>query len=249
MKKIVNVLIIIILALSVKFKIVNAKENSTIQNQIIIKEVEMDLTGDGKVENVILTGSQKEGSPLYENIKITVSDNKTGLTLFSITPTTNIGYEPTIMLGDFTGNGLPELFYGASNSSFDCGYYYLYAFTDKVLTLYDYERDFCSCKVVFKDWYNVEVFNSESSYNIDISRKEYINSIYNEGKLIKDINGEVSNVTRVSPFFDSDTERYFLSVARKITGVNSLDVIGYMVENYRYNENQTFIKQSYLLVV
>ncbi len=249
MKKFVFLLIIFLLSFNVKFFRVNAQENLTLQNQIIIKEVEVDLTGDKKVENVILSGSQKEGSPLYENIKITVSDNKTGLTLFSITPTTNFGYEPTIMLGDFTGDGLPELFYGASNASCDLGYYYLYSFIDKVSTLYDYESDFCLYKAVFRDWYNLEIFNSVNSYKIDISKKDYLHSIYKEGQLINSLNGEISKVSKVSPYYDADKEIYMLSVARRITGLYPLDVIGYLVENYSYEGSEASIKESCLVVI
>ncbi len=249
MKKFVFLLILLLLTFNVKFYKAKAVENLALQNQIIIKDLEVDLTGDKKVENVILSGSQKEGSPLYENIKITVSDNKTGLTLFSITPTTNFGFEPTIFLGDFTGDGLPELFYGASNGSCDLGYYYLYSFNDKALTLYDYESDLCLYKAVFRDWYNLEIYNNVNSYKIDISKKDYLHSIYKEGQLIKSVNGEISKVSRVSPYYDSSKEIYMLSVVRKITGLYPLDVIGYLVENYSYEGNENVIKESCLVVI
>ncbi|MBO5888838.1 MAG: hypothetical protein J6Q58_01715 [Clostridia bacterium] len=249
MKKFIVLLAFIFLTTSVKFFSVSAKENFAIQSQIIIKDIEADLTGDGKVEKVILTGSQKESSPLYENIKITVSDNKTGVTLFSITPTTNIGYEPTIMLGDFTLDGLPELFYGALDSTCEFGYYYLYAFSDSVITLYDYESDFCSCKAVYRDWYNVEVSTNENTYNIDISNKDYIGYVYSGGKLKKEMFADISKGCKVSPYYDVEKQIYTLLVARKITGIDRQDLIGYLVDNYSFNENQTMIKKSYFIFV
>jgi hypothetical protein len=248
MKKLLILSLISFTICTFNFKIANAQTNLDINSQII-KSLETDLTGDGKTENIILSGVSLNNSPLYENIKITISDNKTGATLFSIIPTTNIGYEPTIMLGDFTGDGLCELFY-ASSTNDKVGCYYLYAFNEDYLVLYDYESDITNCVATYEDWYKLKVYNEDNSYIVDLSNNsKELNSIYNDGKVIDNINAKISNAVKVFPYYDYSLNKYSLLVIRNITTKNSGVVLCNLVEslNFVSGEN-SLLKNSRVIV-
>ncbi len=238
MKKFSLLLFAVLLFSSVKTVKVSAFEKAPESNQAIIQTLEVDLTGDGKAESVILSGHKSEGSPFYENIKITVSDIKTGATLYSVTPTTNFGYSPTLTAGDFTGDGISELFYGAtSGGSGGFGYFYLYSFNGKLRTLFDYERDFSPFKAKYVDYYKVKVFDDGKVFYIDISSKDmdYLQSIYNKGKLIEKKNADISAVNYVFPYFNSSTNAYSLAIFRRITGQFNADLLGYLVKAVDYS--------------
>ncbi len=252
MKRLFALIIALAFCFGFKFKPVIASEILLNQNQVIIKSLQVDLNGDGKEEGVILTGNQNEDSPFYENIKITVSDLKTGATLYSITPTTNYGYSPNITVGNFTSDSNLELFYGAdSGGSGGFGYFYLYAFGDKVTTLYDYERDFTSFKAKYKNYYKVKVYNKDKTFYIDLSNRDdnYLKSIYNNGVLKEEIEADVSPVNYVFPYFNNVENNYSLAVFRRITGLFSADLLGYLVEIVDYSNSVTEPNAYYYVVL
>ncbi len=249
MKKFLILFIIFILSFSVKLKSVSATVCLEFSSKIL-KSYEVDLTGDGKTERVILSGFSLNGSPFYESIKITVSDDKTGSTLFSITPTTNFGYEPTIMVGGFTGDNSSEIFYGASSGKEGFGYYYLYSIEDGVKVLFDYESDVTSFNAVYENWYKVKVFDDNNYDYIDISnKKESLNSIYNNGILTKELKAGISQVYNASPCFDYSLNAYVLQVTRKITGLNSNDLLGFLIESYNYLEKDNAPKKTTFIAI
>ncbi len=252
MKRLLTLIIALISCVGFKIIPALASENFLNQNQVIIKSLQEDLNGDGKEESIILTGNQNEDSPFYENIKITVSDLKTGATLYSITPTTNYGYSPNVFVGNFTSDSNLELFYGAdSGGSGGFGYFYLYAFNDKVTTLYDYERDFTSFKAKYKNYYKVKVYGNDKTFYIDLSNRDdgYLKSIYNNGILKEDIEADVSAVNYVFPYFNSSINGYSLAVFRRITGLFSADLLGYLVETIDYSISATQPNVYYYLVL
>lgn len=249
MKKLLILFVILILSFIVKPSAVTTNAVYDLTSQIIKSEC-ADILGNGKDETVILSGVNLGDGPFYENIKITVSDSKTGTTLFSITPTKNFGYEPTIMVGDFTSDGVCEIFYGALSGNDDYGYYYLYSLNGEVKTLFDYESDVSSFNAVYENWYKVKVFNDNVYKYIDISnKKENLKSIYNNGILVKEVKANVTAVNKVYPCFNYYLNSYTLQVGRKIIGVNPNDVIGYLVETYNYTNNENGIEKDSFIII
>jgi hypothetical protein len=248
MKKMLIISLISLILFGFSIKVSNAQSNLDINSQII-KSLEIDLTGDGKMENIILSGVSLNDSPLYENIKITVSDNKTGNTLFSIIPTTNFGYEPSIMLGDFTGDGLCELFYASTNND-GLGCYYLYAFNETDYILYDYESDVTSYTATYEDWYKLKVYDEYNSHIVDLSNNlKELNSIYNDGKVIDGMNAKISNAVKVFPYYDYSLNKYSLLVVRNITTKNNKILLCNLVESYNFiSDEKGLVKNSRVII-
>lgn len=249
MKKFLSLFVILVISLSLSYIKANSFKAIELTTQII-KSEDADITGNGKAETVILSGVNVSGSPFYENIKITVSDNKTGTTLFSITPTTNFGYEPIIMVGDFTGDNVSEIFYGASSGNGEYGYYYLYCLGEEIKCLFDYESDFTSYNAVYDNWYKVKVFDDTTFKYLDVSnKKDSLSSIYNNGILNKEVKANITNVCRVSPCFNYDLNCYTLQVYRQITGFDSSEVYGYLVETYNYSNKEKYCTKNSFIAI
>ena len=237
MRKFLIILLISFTTFSFKHGLVFASklENETAEVNII-KELLVDITGDNVEETIILSGLQKEGSPYYDKIKITVSDDKTGKTKFAILPVTNYGYNPTIILEDFTGDGIKEVFYGASGGfNKDFGYFYLYSFNDgEVKTLFDYELDVNACNATLLDYYKIKLNNSKSEFFIDLSNKDksLLNKFYkSNGKLIKKCELKISKVNYAYPYYDLKNNCFSLCVTRNVADISGVDVFCKIAQN------------------
>jgi len=62
-----------------------------------------DINGDGLLETVLLMGTKTPDSPLWKNLTLAVFYGQTHQ-FEKITLRQSVGYNPTIFLGDFTGN-------------------------------------------------------------------------------------------------------------------------------------------------
>ncbi|UWG95436.1 hypothetical protein LPY66_10910 [Dehalobacter sp. DCM] len=84
---------------------------AVIEGTNIADSVRGDMNSDGNPEEIILTGVLQEAvDPLLHDVKITVKDGKTGnFATASIGPD-NVGYEPKLFIGSFTGAESNELF-------------------------------------------------------------------------------------------------------------------------------------------
>lgn len=207
------------------------------QEQKIIKEYKANVSGDEREEDIILSGTKGSDTPFYENIKITVSEQKTGKTLYTITPTVNYGYDPDLLIADFTGNGVNEIFYGAtSGGSGGFGYFYLYGTDGAVKTLFDFQTAISPYTAKYENFYKVKVAGGKKVFIIDISLrgKDYLDKLYKNGRLIKKTNADISAVNYVVPQFNSSTGIFSLNVIRRITGLYSADLLGYLNEEYNF---------------
>ncbi len=253
MKKFVCILLFVLGFFPIKSIVANAQAlNADSLVHTIIKEISADVNGDGKQEEIILSGSKKEDSPFYENVKITVSDLKSGSTLYSVIPTTSYGFNPTIMTGDFTGDGVLDLFYGAtSGGSGGFGYFYLYTFIDEeAKTLFDYENFICPYKAEYQNYYKIKVYNDDKSFLIDLSNKklDYLDKLYKKGILKESKEANIASVNYVFPYFNSTLNVFSLSVVRRITGDSSSDLLGYLVNDYSYIYKSENCIKSFIVI-
>ena len=76
----------------------------------IVFQSSINLLGDQEVETIVLSGVEKEGSPFYEDIKITVFEEKSGKLLHAISPNVNYGFNPKLSIIDFDLDGISEVF-------------------------------------------------------------------------------------------------------------------------------------------
>lgn len=202
-----------------------------------------DVNGDRIPDNVYLTGTTTSDSPFVQNITLVIQDGRTGQ-FTSVSRKDNAGYNPTLFLGDFTGDKVDDILIGiASGGSGGTMFYYIYSDLNNTLRLlFDYNvfNNFYQYDVIYRDNYRVEVINKTSriSYIIDITYKgsEYLTQIYDSnGKLKAPINGFVNPLSGLYPVdFDSNGV-YELLGYQRIAGQYNADSLGYILTTLKWN--------------
>ena len=205
-----------------------------------------DVTGDRIPDNVYLTGIKTPDSPFTQNITLVVQDGMTGR--FTSTPLKeNAGYDPTLFLGDFTGDGVADILISiATGGSGGIMYHYIYSYlNNRVRLLFDFELYNAQFNyvVTYKDNYLVEVISqlNHVKYLIDISYKgsEYLNEIYDEnGKLKQPIIGFVNPLSGLYPVDFNYDGVFELLAYQKIAGRYNADALGYILNTLKWNNDR-----------
>jgi hypothetical protein len=218
---------------------------SNMKYPITISSATGDVNGDGVPDNVYLTGIKTPDSPFIQNITLVIQHGITG-EFTSIALGENAGYNPTLFLGDFTGDGVNDILIGInSGGSGGIMYYYIYSFINNVARLlFDFNvyNDEYQYHVTYKDNYKVEVTSTKNSerYIIDISNREaeYLNEIYDEnGKLKNPIHGFVNPISGLYPVDFDSNKVYELLAYQKIAGRYNADSLGYVLNTLKWKDN------------
>lgn len=223
-------------------------------NTSVVAFANGDVTGDRVMDQIYLTGTKTPDSPYIRDIILHVRDGRTGV-VTSITLHNNEGYNPTLFLGDFTGNGVDDILIGMSTGgSGGIINYYIVSFVgNQVRFLFDsdvYNNHF-HYEVNYQDHYKVEVISRPNNerYIIDISTRDasYLNEIYDRnGKLKSPITGFVDPLSGLYPVdFDSNGV-YELLAYQKISGRYHADGLGYMLNTLGWENNGFSLQQQYL---
>jgi hypothetical protein len=211
----------------------------------IVSYVRGDVTGDGIPDNVYLTGIKTPSSPFTQNITLIIQDGMLG-GFTSIPLSENAGYNPRILLCDFTADSVNDILIGIdSGGSGAIMYYYIYSFINNVVKLlFDFNEynEKYKYDVTYKDNYKVEVISKENNkkYIIDISNREadYLSEIYNEeGKLKNPINGFVNPLSGLYPVDFDSNKVYELLAYQKIAGRYNADSLGYVLNTLKWKDN------------
>jgi hypothetical protein len=211
----------------------------------IVSYVRGDVTGDGIPDNVYLTGIKTPSSPFTQNITLIIQDGMLG-GFTSIPLSENAGYNPRILLCDFTADSVNDILIGIdSGGSGAIMYYYIYSFINNVVKLlFDFNEynEKYKYDVTYKDNYKVEVISKENNkkYIIDISNREadYLSEIYNEeGKLKSPINGFVNPLSGLYPVDFDSNKVYELLAYQKIAGRYNADSLGYVLNTLKWKDN------------
>ena len=202
-----------------------------------------DINGDNVPDNVYLTGKKTSTSPFIQNITLLIQDGRTGRTA-AIPLKENAGYDPTLLLIDFTGDGVKDILISiASGGSGGTMYYYIYSYINNIpRLLFDFSKynDFFKYDVIYKDNYKVEFISkiNNQKYVIDLTYKgrEYLDEIYDSnGKLKEPIEGFVNPISGLYPIdFDSNGV-YELLAYQKIAGRYNADAIGYVQNTLKWD--------------
>jgi hypothetical protein len=215
-----------------------------------------DVTGDKIPDNVYLTGTKTPDSPFIQNITLVVQDGRTGA-YKSVDLSENAGYNPTLFLGDFTGNGVDDILIRIdSGGSGAFTYDYIYSFVNNnpqmIFDFNVYNEQF-QYEVNFQNNYKVKVVSkiNNLTYLIDISLRdpEYLSEIYDaNGKLKNPIEGFVNPVSGLYPVdFDSNGV-YELTAYQKIAGRYNADALGYVVNTLAWKENRFNLQNQNVVI-
>ena len=208
-----------------------------------------DVNGDRVFDNVYLLGKRPMGleSPFVENVALVVQDGATG-SYFKVDFKNNSGYNPTIFLGDFTGDKVNDILVRIdSGGSGGYLFAYVYSFLNNIpKECFDFNKFNEKYKyvVTYKDDYKVEIDSSlNKRYTVDIQYKgkEYLSQIYDEqGRLKEAVKGDVLALGGVYPI---DLERKGtneLIAEQRIIGKNNSDTLGF-VETMLKWDGKSFI--------
>lgn len=196
------------------------------------------VDGNGFFDTILLTGVQKPDSPLWQHLTLIIFYGRTQQ-FEQIALKENVGYNPTIFLGDFTGNHIEDILVisdtGGSGGIINAE---IYSFIDgKMRRIFDAEsfNDQLKFTVNFRDHYQATVQSSTPAkrYTLDLTYKgkEYLAEIYNpNGSLKEPIAGWVDPISGLYPIdFDRDGT-YELFAMQRIAGRYHADGLGF-VEN------------------
>ncbi|NEZ75110.1 VCBS repeat-containing protein [Clostridium botulinum] len=214
----------------------------------IIDRKKGDVNGDKVEDTILLIGNKPSGtdSPFVSNIRLVIKDGKTGKGI-TVPLKENSGYNPTIFLGDFTGDKIKDILVSIdSGGSGGFAFYYIYSFANNQLKLiFDFEKfgEEYTYEVNYKDNYKVEVIseNLKIKYIIDITYKgkEYLNEIYDlNGKLKEPISGFVIPLSNLYPIDFERDGTYELYIFQRIAGRYNADGLGYVQTALKWEKDK-----------
>lgn len=215
-----------------------------------------DVTGDRILDQVYLTGTLTSESPYIQNITLLVQNGRTG-EVKHVVLQENAGYNPTIFLGDFTGNGVDDIFISInSGGSGGMMYHYIYSFlNNQPQLLFDFNvyNEQYQYIVNYKNNYKVEVVSlaNQQKYIIDISTRDrdYLNEIYNlDGQLKRPITGFVNPLSGLYPVDFDYNKKYELLVYQKIAGRYNADSLGFVLNTLGWQKNQFVLENQYVAI-
>nr|WP_242941901.1 VCBS repeat-containing protein [Desulfonispora thiosulfatigenes] len=230
---------------------------ANMMNPSIVAFARGDVNGDRIPDNVYLTGVKTPSSPFIQNIILLIQDGRTGR-FVSVPLADNTGYNPTLFLGDFTGNGVDDILISiATGGSGGIMNYYIYSFMNNIAKLlFDFNvyNEQYKYDVNYKNNYKVEVIskNNNEKYIIDISNKgaDYLNEIYNEdGKLKNPITGFVNPLSGLYPVDFDSNKAYELLAYQKIAGRYNADSLGYVLNTLSWQDNRFVLVNQYVAIL
>lgn len=219
---------------------------SNMRSPGVVAHARGDVNGDKIPDFVYLTGNKISEGGLVEQITLGIQNGATGAQ-GTIPLKDNVGYNPTLFLGDFTGNGVDDIFVQIqSGGSGATTYDYIYSYVqDHPRLLFDSDvfNQQYQYSVTYKDNYKVEVVSkkNQTKYLIDLTLKgpEYLNEIYDRnGKLKQPISGWVDPISGLYPIDYNSDGVYDLLAYQQIAGRYHADSLGYVVTQLKWNGHQ-----------
>lgn len=201
------------------------------------------VMGDGAIDTVYLTAEKTPDSPFWVKIAVVVQDGRTNR-YTQIPLKENAGYNPTLFLGDFTGDKVEDIMVvmdtGGSGGMINA---YVFAYRGgQFRPLFDSDvfNDRFKYRVFYLDQYKAQVnsYNTNQKFIIDLSTrgKQYLSEIYNpNGTLKKQIQGFVSPLSGLYPVDFDRNGVYELFAYQNIAGQYNADRLGYVQTTLKWN--------------
>jgi len=207
-----------------------------------------DINGDGMFETIFLMGTKTPDSPLWKNITLVIFYGQTRQ-FEQLALKENVGYNPTIFLGDFTGNHIEDILVisdtGGSGGIINGEIFS--SINGTVRSIFDTEtfNNKRTYAVHYLNNYKASVrsSNPKKQYIIDLQYKgpEYLAEIYNkDGTLKQPIEGWVDPISGLYPVDYDRDGTYELLAYQEIAGRYHADGLGY-VENILKWNGQEFV--------
>ncbi|SOC23408.1 hypothetical protein SAMN05880501_11572 [Ureibacillus xyleni] len=222
--------------------------------QFIVASKVGDVTGDGIPDWIYLTAlKQDPNSPYWINITLHIKNGRTNQTT-TLPLTENQGYNPTIWLGDFTGNDVNDIFV-AIDSGGSGGIVFGYVYSSiqgRITNIFDSIRfnEQHPYTVNYANNYKVNVKSEKppKKYILDLQYKgqEYLNEIYHaDGTLIQPIEGWVDPASGLYPIDIARKGKYYLQALQQIAGRFHADGLGYVENLLNWDGSQfVIVRQS-----
>lgn len=206
----------------------------------------IDITGDNVKDNVILTGTKANKDDIYfENLNIIVQNGKTKKNIKSSLGKHSGGYEPTIFLGDFTGDKMLDIFVkmptGGSGGFID---YSIIKLNGNSLSVLWDSKNFnneIDLTGKFKDNFMVSLSSKKlnKTFQIDLSpnKVQYIDTnVYDkDGKIKENIEPWMGGFSEVIPIDTDKNGTYELIAYQRIVGTCNADTLGYLQSEWKWD--------------
>lgn len=213
-----------------------------------------DVTGDGVPDTVTLTGRITSDSPFVTDITLVVhswGDRR----IYRVPLSNNAGYQPTLFLGDFTGDKISDVLVtidsgGSGAITFD----YIYSFTGgQQRRLFDsdqYNQQWNNYSVDYLNNYLLRLTSpgSGKTYTVNIASRgqEYLNQIYNpDGTLKKPVQGFVDPLSGLYPIDLDRDGTYELMAFQGVSGLYHADQFGYVTNLLKWNGSSMGLSQQW----
>jgi hypothetical protein len=202
-----------------------------------------DVTGDGVVDEVNLVGTPVSEGGFTQDITLMIKNGKTGR-ITQVALKNNAGYDPTIFLCDFTGDGVKNIKVSI-NSGGSGGFYYVYIYSfanNQLRLLFDGDMYMASkeFQASYADGYVVVVADEGLglTFRIDVSNDPAATDLYDQdGQLEQPTSANVSPFINAMPIvLDESKGTCDLQVLTRVWGQFAADTLGY-IQDYIQWEN------------
>jgi hypothetical protein len=228
-----------------------------VRNSAVVAFARGDINGDKIPDHVYVTGMKESGVSIIKNLTLVIQDGATGI-LTQVPLKENMGYNPTLFLGDLTGEGVKDILITIpTGGSGGTTYNYVYSFENnnpRLLFDSDVYNQMYQYEVIYKDNYKVEVLSkiNNTKYLIDLSLRgsDYLNEIYVvNGKLKTPVTGWVDPISGLYPI-DFDANKVFELLAyQQIAGRYHADSLGFIQNRLKWNGSMFVLDYQYLAIL
>ncbi len=211
-----------------------------------------DINGDGFFETIFLMGTKQPDSPLWQNLTLVIFYGQTQQ-MEQIPLKQGLGYNPTIFLGDFTGNHIEDIM-AISDTGGSGGIINGEIFSsvsNQVRSIFDAESfsNKLQYTVNYADNYKaiVQSRNPAKKYTIDLQYKgaEYLAEIYNpDGTLKQPIEGWVDPISGLYPVDYNRDGVYEILAYQAIAGRYHADGLGYVENILTWNGHEFIVERQ-----
>lgn len=213
------------------------------EETLILFERQGDIDGDGIADKVFLIGTKTPESPLWRDIRLVVQNGKNQHSE-EIQLNNNMGYNPTLFLGDFTGDKVDDILVVIDTGG-SAGTIYTYIFSTingqlRQVFNSDVFNQAYKYNVTYENQYKATIVNLKlnEKYILDLAYKgkDYLDELYTvDGILKTPINGWVNPLSGLYPVDFNRDGIYELEAYQRIAGRYNADGLGYVLSVLKWN--------------